>query len=277
MKIKGILVLVFLMVAVLLLGNTSLFSQEKMKMDEYKAQLADAQQKEADATTKIAALEAENADLKKQIDETQAQIDSVWGEIYTALGTDKAGVDAYRTDLNDIGSKIDELAALSPEDLLQRKGEVADLEKRLQTAKDSKIAILTEMSDKIATLETSLAALQTKLEGINDKYEVIKGDYLWKISKKPDIYNDPYQWIRIYCVNRDQIKNPDLIYPKQVLLIQRTLAKDEYLVQKGDDLKKIAGSVLGDPAKWSSIYEANKDVIKDAKLLYPWQVLAIPK
>lgn len=78
-------------------------------------------------------------------------------------------------------------------------------------------------------------------------------------------------------MNRDQIKNPDLIYPKQVLMIQRTLAKDEYLVQKGDDLKKIAGSVLGDPAKWSKIYEANKDVIKDAKLLYPSQVLTIPK
>jgi nucleoid-associated protein YgaU len=277
MKIKGTLILVLLMVVVLLLGYANLFAQEKMKMDEYKAQLTEAQKREGDATTKIAALEAENADLKKQIDETQAQIDAVWAEIYTGLGTDKAGVDAYRADLNDVGAKIDALAALSPEDLLQRKDEVADLEKRLQAAKDSKISSLTEMQNKIAALETSLAALKTKLEGINDKYEVIKGDYLWKISKKPDIYNDPYQWIRIYCVNRDQIKNPDLIYPKQVLLIQRTLAKDEYLVQKGDDLKKIAGIVLGDPAKWSNIYEANKDVIKDAKLLYPWQVFTIPR
>lgn len=184
MKIKGILVLVLLMVAVLLLGNAGLFAQEKMKMDEYKAQLADVQKKEGDATTKIAALEAENTGLKKQIDDTQAQIDALWTEIYAALGTDKAGVDAYRADLNDIGAKIDALAALSPEDLLQRKDEVAELEKRLQAAKGSKISNLTEMGNKIAALETSLAALKTKLEGINDKYEVIKGDYLWKILQE---------------------------------------------------------------------------------------------
>jgi len=277
MKIKFTLVLAFLMVAVLLLGTAGLFAQEKMKMDEYKAQLAEVQKKEADATAKIATLEAENADLKKQIDETQVQIDATWAEIYAALGTDKAGVDAYRADLNDIGAKIDALAALSPEELLQRKDEVAELEKRIQAAKGSKIAGLTEMGDKLAALEASLAALKTKLEGINDKYEVVKGDYLWKIAKKPDIYNDPYQWIRIYCVNRDQIKNADLIYPKQVLSIQRTLANNEYLVQKGDDLKKIAGSVLGDPAQWSKIYEANKNVITSPKLLYPWQVLTIPR
>jgi len=272
------MILVLTVALVLLLVPGSLvFFQEKMKMDEYKAQLAETQQREANAATKIAALEAENADLRKQIDELQVQIDATWAEIYAALGVDKAGVDAYRADLNDIGSKIDALAALSPEELLKNKDQIADLQKRLQDAKGSKIAMLSEMQEKIAALEAGLAALQTKLEGINDKYQVVRGDYLWKIAKKPDIYNDPYQWIRIFCVNRDQIKNADLIYPEQVLTIQRTLAKNEYLVQKGDDLKKIAGSVLGDPAKWTKIYEANKGVISNAQLLYPWQVLTVPQ
>jgi len=264
-------------VVLLLVPGSLVFSQQKMKLDEYKVQLAESQKREADATAKIASLTAENEGLKKQIDETQAKIDALWAEIYAAVGTDKAGVDAFRDDLNDIGAKIDALAALSPEDLLKSKDEVADLQKRLAEAKASKIANLSEMQDKIAALEASLAGLQAKLEGINDNYTVVRGDYLWKIAKKPDIYNDPYQWIRIFCVNRDKIKNADLIYPEQVLTIQRTLARNEYLVQKGDDLKKIAGSVLGDPAKWTKIYEANKDVLSSPKLLYPWQVLSVPK
>ena len=278
MKIKGTMILLLTVAVILLLVPGSLvFGQQKMKLDEYKVQLAETQKQETDATAKIATLTAENEGLKKQINEIQAKIDATWAEIYAAVGTDKAGVDAYRADLNDIGAKLDALMALSPEELLKSKDEVADLEKRLQELKASKIANLTEMQDKIAALEANLAALSTKLEGINDKYTVIKGDYLWKIAKKPDIYNDPYQWIRIFCVNRDNIKNADLIYPEQVLTIQRTLAKNEYLVQKGDDLKKIAGSVLGDPAKWTKIYESNKDVISNPKLLYPWQVLSVPK
>jgi len=278
MKIKGAMVLLLTAAVVLLLvPGSQVFSQQKMKLDEYKVQLAESEKREADATARIASLTAENESLKAQINETQAKIDALWAEIYAALGTDKAGVDAFREDLNDIGAKIDDLMALSPEDLLKSKDEVADLEKRLAAAKGSKIAILTEMQEKIAKLEANLAALQTKMEGINDKYTVIKGDYLWKIAKKPDIYNDPYQWIRIFCVNRDKIKNADLIYPEQVLTIQRTLGRNEYLVQKGDDLKKIAGSVLGDPAKWTKIYEANKDVLSSPKLLYPWQVLSVPK
>jgi len=277
MKIKGTTILALALAAVMLFSIGNAIGQEKMSMDEYKAQLAEYTKREADAKAKGAALEAENETMRTQINEVQAQIDATWTETYAALGTDKAGVDAYRQDLDDIGAKIDELSGLTPEQLLDRKDEIADLEKRIAAAKGSKIALLSEMQDKIAALETKMGALQSKLEGVNDKYTVAKGDYLWKIAKKPDIYNDPYQWIRIYCVNRDQIKNADLIYPEQVLTIQRTLGKNEYLVQKGDNLKKIAGSVLGDPSKWTKVYEANKDVISGSKMLYPWQVLSIPK
>lgn len=58
-----------------------------------------------------------------------------------------------------------------------------------------------------------------------DKYVVgtwsIDRDCLWNIAKKKGIYNDPWKWKRIYMANRDKIKNPDLIYPKQILKIPR--------------------------------------------------------
>ena len=55
----------------------------------------------------------------------------------------------------------------------------------------------------------------------NDSYQVVGGDCLWNISKKPAIYNDPYQWPLIYKANQTQIKDADLIYPGQTLTITR--------------------------------------------------------
>lgn len=269
-------VIVAVLVLLLVSGNPC-FAQ-KMKLDEYKAQLAEYQKREMDAKTKIAALQAENEQLRQQIAELQAQIDATWEEIYAAIGTDKATVEAFRAELAGIGAKLDELDALSPEELYARKGELNALKKQIAEAKKNKLTILTDIENKIAELEAKVAALEAKLMGKYDQYTVVKGDYLWKIAKKPEIYNDPYQWIRIYCVNRDQIKNPDLIYPDQVLKIQRTLGKNQYLVSKGDYLKKIAGdpSVYDDPTKWTKLYEANKDIISDPNRIYPYQVLVVP-
>jgi|YelNatPaOPRAMG01_1025707.scaffolds.fasta_scaffold46424_5 nucleoid-associated protein YgaU len=57
--------------------------------------------------------------------------------------------------------------------------------------------------------------------GIVTEIEVIPGDCLWKISGFTWIYNNPKLWTRIYEANKDQIKDPNLIYPKQVLKIPR--------------------------------------------------------
>jgi nucleoid-associated protein YgaU len=48
-------------------------------------------------------------------------------------------------------------------------------------------------------------------------YTVVSGDSLSKIAKRE--YGDASKWRAIYEANRDQIKNPDLIHPGQVLNI----------------------------------------------------------
>lgn len=57
--------------------------------------------------------------------------------------------------------------------------------------------------------------------GLVTEIEVIPGDCLWKIAGFTWIYNDPLQWPRIYKANKDKIKDPDLIYPGQILSIPR--------------------------------------------------------
>ena len=49
-----------------------------------------------------------------------------------------------------------------------------------------------------------------------------------------------------------------------------------YVVVKGDSLSKIAKREYGDANKWRTIYEANKDRIKDPDLIYPGQELKVP-
>lgn len=51
----------------------------------------------------------------------------------------------------------------------------------------------------------------------------------------------------------------------------------KYIVKKGDSLWKISGKVYGNPLKWSRIYKANKDKIKNPNRVYIGQVLTIPQ
>ena len=48
-------------------------------------------------------------------------------------------------------------------------------------------------------------------------YTVVRGDCLWNIAKK--YYGNGSQYTKIYNANKDKIKNPNLIYPGQVLTI----------------------------------------------------------
>ena len=51
----------------------------------------------------------------------------------------------------------------------------------------------------------------------NQTYTVVKGDCLWNIAKK--FYGNGSKYTVIYNANKDKIKNPNLIYPGQVLTI----------------------------------------------------------
>lgn len=52
-------------------------------------------------------------------------------------------------------------------------------------------------------------------------HTVVKGECLWCIAGYKNIYGDPTKWPLIYQANKDKVKNPNLIYPGQVLRIPR--------------------------------------------------------
>jgi hypothetical protein len=60
-----------------------------------------------------------------------------------------------------------------------------------------------------------------------ERYAVQRGDTLWGISAREQIYRDPFMWPLIYKANSQQIRDPDFIFPRQIFVIPRNYTPEE--------------------------------------------------
>ena len=117
MKSKYFILTLTAVLAVCVLGISPLSAQEKMKYDDYLAQLQQWQQREAAAQTRIAQLESEISDLRARLAELNGQIDSTMDDVWRELGTTQQGFENYLSDLRRLRSTIQGLLNLSSGDL----------------------------------------------------------------------------------------------------------------------------------------------------------------
>ena len=84
-----------------------------------------------------------------------------------------------------------------------------------------------------------------------DRHVVVRGDTLWGISGK--FLKEPWRWPEIWNMNREEIKNPHLIYPGQVVYLDRS-GKTPRLrlgkpVKSGSGTVKLQPHVYSDPVQ----------------------------
>lgn len=77
--------------------------------------------------------------------------------------------------------------------------------------------ISTESNKTTASVQNTRPTDNSPAPSSNKTYTVQKGDCLWNIAKK--FYGNGSKYTVIYNANKDKIKNPNLIYPGQVLTI----------------------------------------------------------
>lgn len=123
------------------------------------------------------------------------------------------------------------------------------------------------------------------------EHTVAKGEHLWGLAKR--YYDDGYKWVEIARENK--LVNPDLIYPGNKLTVPKLeravkpeerveekiealggkIEGDEYTVQRGDDLCKIAIRAYGDCTKGWEIARVNN--LANPHLIHAGNVLKLPR
>ncbi|MBD3409536.1 MAG: LysM peptidoglycan-binding domain-containing protein [Ignavibacteriales bacterium] len=189
--------------------------EEEMTLEEYEAKMNDLQAKKQTLTEQIETLNADIASLKEQ-KANMATAEDCYNSLYAELGATKADVDNFRKAVNELYNKI--RAQEGP-----KEDRIADLE-ALQA---NKLSALPEFYDKVHNQMPKMIDAWGPAEADAQMHTVVRGDCLWNIAKQNQYYGNGFAWPKIYQANKDQIKDPDLIYPKQEFAVPPLTADEK--------------------------------------------------
>lgn len=218
MKVIARLLLVAFLVAV---ATGTLVAQEMTK-DEWQQQISELTAKRDDLQNKLNALNSDIEALKNQQSEKEAALSDCEDEIAQLTA-------AYSAMLDKIDARLNELSRLSNQDLWARMAEVDTVQAWVNNARQHPLSTVPRFAMRLDDFQARIDALRKTLESMAASGEGMMvytvgtwsrdRDCLWNIAKKPKIYDNAFLWPKIWQGNRDQIKNPDLIYPGQKLKI----------------------------------------------------------
>lgn len=191
---------------VLLLSVVSFAQEREMTEEEWQAEMTRLGEKKTSFLNEIDALKSDIDNLNAQKSGLQSTEECI-DELYALVGATTQDVDNFRAAVNELDGKI-----------RRKEGPKKDRQADLDALKMNKISALPEFFQKVhVQMQKALDAWVEKPDVIS--YKVVRGDHLWGIAKKKEHYGNAFAWPIIYKANRDQIKDPDLIYPNQVFKV----------------------------------------------------------
>ena len=227
MKRISLFTVVAILFAISSVASAQDSTQQEMKFDDWQAQMTVLTAKRDSLKNVLSQLDSNNANLKSQLASLDQQYQSEMQKYLGMLGATQADMTAFDQALTALAGQIDNYNKMSDQDLCAHQAEVKAVGSQIDSMKSSRLALAAEFYSRVQDLQNSYTQLQARVANCSQMamktYTVgtwaSNRDCLWNISKKPTIYDDPWKWPKIYVANRDQIKNPDLIYPKEVLKI----------------------------------------------------------
>jgi len=219
MKLTKLLLVLFAFS--LFLGFSTSFAQdeeepwENIEEEQYLQMKAEKEQTIANLQADITALDNEINNLNATLKDKTEKVKKAEDELATY--GDQA---AYKKEFEKVEKILNEK---------DKSGvKVEDAEKMLADLEKSKLKCMGDYQARLAKMKKELDAWKNPPQPKTNDYTVLKGDCLWKISGK--VYKEPKAWFAIWEKNKDgvksappkvpkTIKNPNLIYPDQVLVI----------------------------------------------------------
>lgn len=223
------ILLAFVMVAAANAQTTANKTDEELTKKEAVIRINEYTVKVQDLTNTLTTLDTDIQALQKELEETVQAIKDCNKSLYDLVGATDADVSNFRQQLGVLEGKIRSMKGLSNDVLAEKVDEVKALDAELQQLKAQKIAVLPEFYNRIVTDQRDIKSLY-RTPSVK-KYTVgtwaETKDCLWNISGDLDNYGDPFLWPKIWQANTDQIRNPDLIFPGQVLTIPAKAEKTD--------------------------------------------------
>ena len=210
----------FAVLSLLLFFSANLFAQEKeMTEEEWQSEINRLTAKKNELTSELNALQNDVNNLKS----TQAGLqsyDDCMKSLYAMVDASESDIANFRKMVAELNGKIGN-NNYAKEDILAMWDKIAS----------NKMSALPEFYDKVHNqMKRAMDAWEQKPKEV--MYTVVRGDHLWGIAKKKEHYGNGFAWPVIYKANRDQIKNPDLIYPKQVFKIPNLSEEEKAKYEK---------------------------------------------
>jgi uncharacterized protein YoxC len=185
--------------------SANIFAQDQeMTEEEWEAEMNRLRERRESLNNEINTLNQDLNNLKQTA--TQSYEDCM-NELFAMVGATRQDVDNFRQAVAELNGRVN-----------RKEGPKADRQKDLDALKSNRISALPEFFDRVHNqMQRSLDAWSDEPQVI--EYTVRRGDHLWGIARKQEHYGNGFAWPVIYRANRDQIKNPDLIYPNQTFKV----------------------------------------------------------
>lgn len=241
---------VIVILAALLAGQVAV-AQEEMTKDQWQQEMNKLTETQKSLKEQLKALQGEITAREGELSKLTGDYDRAMTDMYALVGATPEQAAAYRSEIEALKSKADEMSRLSDADLVARTGEVEELAAKTNAMWDNKLSLVPEFWDGLTAVNEQVKSLQNVLATQVKTYTVgtwsKDRDCLWNIAKKPTIYDNAWLWPKIWQGNRDQIKDPDVIEPGQKLKIpQGNVLSDE---EKSAARKYYSGRVQRTPVE----------------------------